>query len=270
MHGQLGWQLKAVTVEEVVRDIAQLRLNTIQAESTSPYQEQIDHANHVREHVFDLYQQAADGAIGDFIRHTHLEFAKRKPTSEEQIAALFLILGDDFDDTFAAAVKQAGTKAYAYAERAMGKSNWGVLAERAEEFSKLRAGNLTDTPKLIVESVQKAVLEALRSKQSPLQLARRATEAAKAANETVGERMAETESTITMGTAVDSVMKAAGFTHKRWLSQRDDRVRDSHEHCDKQGWIPIGKTFANGLKYPGQADAPLEEIVNCRCILIGR
>lgn len=263
----LGWQLKRVTVEEAVRDIEHLR--SIQASSSSPYQEQIDHANHIRGHLVQLYQHAFDGTVDNLVRRTQLDFAKHKPKDESALAALFLVLGDDFDDDFAAAMRQAGSAGYSFAEQAMGKSNWGDLKERAEEFGKLRAPDLTNAPEEVIEKLRTDILLGLKNKENPLALARRVSAAADATKETIGERVAETEATITMGTAVDSVMTAAGFTHKRWLSQRDDRVRDSHEECDKQGWIPIGKTFVNGLKYPGQADAPIEEVINCRCVLIG-
>jgi hypothetical protein len=266
--GDCGWRLKALSVEEVVRDVESLR--TVQASQANPLQEQIDKFNHVRDHATLLYQHAFDGVVDDLSRHANLEFARHKSQDESGVAALFLLLGDDFDDSFASAMQQAGTKAYAYAERALGKSDWGNLKERSEEFGKLRAPDLTNAPKEVIEKLRADVLRGLAEKQSPAALARRVTEAARAAKGTVGSRVAETEATITLGTAMDSVFSALGYTMKRWVSQRDDAVRDTHEACDKQGWLPIGATFTNGLKYPGQADAPLSEICNCRCFLIGK
>jgi hypothetical protein len=52
---------------------------------------------------------------------------------------------------------------------------------------------------------------------------------------------------------------------KRWLHQRDGRVRDSHIACGAQGWIPIGERFSNGLQHPHERPAPPEEVINCRC-----
>lgn len=266
-HGDGGWRWRVITVEEVVRDVESLRV--VQASVANPLQSQIDHTNHARDHVLAIYQHAFDGVLDQLNRDANLAFAKHAPKDESAIAALFLILGDDFDGAFASVLRQAGTRAYSYAEQAMGKSNWGDLEERSKEFSKQRAEDLANAPNEVIEKLRADVLRGLAEKQSPLQLARRVSEAARAAKGTVGSRLAETEATITMGTAIDSVLSAAGMTHKRWLSQRDDAVRHSHELCDKQGWVPIGAKFSNGLKYPGQADAPLSEIVNCRCILIG-
>jgi hypothetical protein len=55
---------------------------------------------------------------------------------------------------------------------------------------------------------------------------------------------------------------------KRWLSQADGRVRDSHVDAANEGWIPLSSAFANGLQYPHDPSAPAEEAVNCRCTLL--
>ena len=268
LQGETGWRFKAISVEEVVRDVESLRL--VQASSASSFQDQIDHANYVREHVLSIYHHAIGGVFDDFSRTASLALAKHKTLDENTIAALFLILGDDFDDSFAAAMRQAGSRAYFYAEQAMGKLNWGDLKERADEFSKMRSSALSNSPEIVLQKAQDSILRGLAGKESPLAVKRRLDEAMHEAKDVEGELVSQTETTITMGTAIDSVMSAAGFTSKRWVSQRDDRVRDSHEQCDKQGWIPISQKFTNGLKYPGQSDAPLSEIANCRCVLIGK
>jgi len=55
---------------------------------------------------------------------------------------------------------------------------------------------------------------------------------------------------------------------KRWLSQRDARVRDSHVDAEGEGWIAISGVFGNGLSHPHQAGAPAAEVINCRCTLL--
>jgi phosphoribosyl-dephospho-CoA transferase len=55
---------------------------------------------------------------------------------------------------------------------------------------------------------------------------------------------------------------------KRWLSQRDGRVRDSHAAAENDAWISIDGTFSNGLRYPHEAGAPADETINCRCTLL--
>ena len=63
---------------------------------------------------------------------------------------------------------------------------------------------------------------------------------------------------------------------RQWLSSRDNRVRDSHEHMDGQIvgldepftiYTDTGEPTERKLQYPGEyeADEPAETI-NCRCI----
>jgi hypothetical protein len=52
---------------------------------------------------------------------------------------------------------------------------------------------------------------------------------------------------------------------KRWITQQDSRVRESHTRCEGQGWILITERYQNGLMYPGERPAPAEEVIGCRC-----
>jgi len=52
---------------------------------------------------------------------------------------------------------------------------------------------------------------------------------------------------------------------KRWLTSRDDRVRDSHEAMDGEP-VELDGIFSNGCEAPGICGDPAEAI-NCRCIL---
>lgn len=268
IRGDMGWRLKAITVEEVVRDCMALGVVSAVA-APHPYQDQIDLHNQIRDHVVNLYQHAFDGTMGGLAQAGHLALRKHKPADEGGLTALFLILGDDFDSSLANALSGAARTAYAYSERALGHANWGQPSARAEAFANLRAEALEKTPGLVLDRARDEVAKGLANHESPAALARRLDNALATAKEVEGERVAQTEATVALGTAVDATLHAVGYTHKKWLSQRDDRVRHSHEECDAQGVIPLGATFVNGLRYPGQADAPPEEVINCRCVLVG-
>lgn len=261
----IGWMPKVVGVETLVRDIA-----ILQATDSSPFQAEIDHHEMVRNHLVDLYQTTFNGVVNSLARQTHLALRKHSLKDDAGVAALFLIFTDDFESDFAKDMLQAGTKAYNYAEPAMGNATWGDLKERADEFSKLRSPDLENVPGEVLERLQASIQRGLAGKESPAALQRRLNEAVQEAKDIEGSRVAETESTITLGMATDAVMSAAGFGEKRWLSKRDDRVRHSHMDCDEQGWIKLGKSFVNGLRYPGDPNGDISEIINCRCVLVGR
>lgn len=71
----------------------------------------------------------------------------------------------------------------------------------------------------------------------------------------------------------------AGFTHKRWLTSRDARVRrptrtSHYDHASADGQtVPIAQPFVvsgEELMYPGDSSrgASISNTVNCRCTII--
>lgn len=57
---------------------------------------------------------------------------------------------------------------------------------------------------------------------------------------------------------------------KRWVTQDDDKVRDSHDPMNGQTQLwdePFETAAGNHLMYPGDTSAPIEEWINCRCNL---
>jgi uncharacterized protein with gpF-like domain len=56
---------------------------------------------------------------------------------------------------------------------------------------------------------------------------------------------------------------------REWLAAKDERTRESHAEADGQ-IVGMDEPFAVGesfLMYPGDPNAPPEEVVNCRCVL---
>lgn len=65
------------------------------------------------------------------------------------------------------------------------------------------------------------------------------------------------------------VAPAYGFTHKRWLTERDTRVRAEHRGLDGKV-VKIGRSFrtqTGTIRYPGDVYAPPHLVINCRCSL---
>jgi hypothetical protein len=63
--------------------------------------------------------------------------------------------------------------------------------------------------------------------------------------------------------------KALGFTKKTWNTQRDSKVRTTHNVLDRKT-IKINQFFKVGkgkAQQPGAATLPPEESINCRCFL---
>jgi uncharacterized protein with gpF-like domain len=54
---------------------------------------------------------------------------------------------------------------------------------------------------------------------------------------------------------------------KTWLTQGDERVRDTHAAISGQR-VPIDAMFGNGLPHPHADGAPASEVIGCRCTLL--
>jgi uncharacterized protein with gpF-like domain len=54
---------------------------------------------------------------------------------------------------------------------------------------------------------------------------------------------------------------------KEWLTQQDDRVRDSHAEIDGET-VGLDDVFSNGLECPGDENGDPEDVINCRCSLL--
>ena len=79
------------------------------------------------------------------------------------------------------------------------------------------------------------------------------------------QRIARTEIHNSHNTAVMDTYQELGVEYTMWISAGDDgRTRDSHLEVEGE-IIPVGGTYSNGLKYPGDTDGPIEEWINCRC-----
>lgn len=60
-----------------------------------------------------------------------------------------------------------------------------------------------------------------------------------------------------------------GVGAKEWVTSHDDLVRPSHVACERQGAIPMERSFSNGLEYPGdQSNGEAGEVCNCRCSIL--
>jgi hypothetical protein len=77
---------------------------------------------------------------------------------------------------------------------------------------------------------------------------------------------------VTENTRAESerVLKTGGGLFKRWLSERDDRVRQSHATVASQPPIPVQAPFMVGgwpMMFPGDPMGPVDEVAGCRCEL---
>lgn len=78
-------------------------------------------------------------------------------------------------------------------------------------------------------------------------------------------RVARTETAIAAGYGQSAAGKQSGANKRRWLSSRDDRVRDAHVALDGQT-VGIDEQYSNGMAHVGDPAGGPENIINCRCV----
>src|SRR5579862_6303359 len=106
-------------------------------------------------------------------REAHISFQKNTPDEEADVAAFFLLFFNDFPHRFELAMKQAGTTAYGYAEKALGTLKWGEPEKREEDFAESRLKYLDNVPKEIKARLQKAIERGVADRESALAISRR-------------------------------------------------------------------------------------------------
>ena len=84
------------------------------------------------------------------------------------------------------------------------------------------------------------------------------------------ETIARTETMRASNAGAFNLYKAWGTTQKEWLATGDGRTRDSHAAANGQV-VDIDQPFTVGgaaMQYPGDPNAPLSEVANCRCTVL--
>jgi hypothetical protein len=83
-------------------------------------------------------------------------------------------------------------------------------------------------------------------------------------------RDARTAVTGLYGDLATEQMERAGAITKRWVTRRDERVREPHAAADGQT-VPLDQPFivdGFAMRYPGDRNAPAYLTINCRCVTV--
>ena len=139
----------------------------------------------------------------------------------------------------------------------------------AEEFAGIRGPHLSKFLDSVSEAFDKVIQSGKAAGLTDEQIAKDLDDLALGIETGHGVTVAATETQATYGSAQIRLLKTAGFMTKIWATMEDERVRPSHVECGEQGAVLMDKPFINGLMYPGDPKGPPEEIINCRCWLVG-
>lgn len=79
--------------------------------------------------------------------------------------------------------------------------------------------------------------------------------------------IARTETTYANNTGMlDMFQQSDVVQGKEWISTLDERTRETHAAQNGE-IVGVNDFFSDGLRYPGDENGDVEEIINCRCVL---
>lgn len=83
------------------------------------------------------------------------------------------------------------------------------------------------------------------------------------------DMFARTATNTAVNAGFETTFKASGLAARSWITQRDNRVRESHAAVDRDV-VAAGENFMVGgfeARFPGDPTLPIGLRINCRCIL---
>ena len=97
----------------------------------------------------------------------------------------------------------------------------------------------------------------------------RTTEPASPPEPSQVKRVATYLATVATNDATWQAFQATGGVRMRWVSRRDERTRTTHRAASGQVRRVLGTFDVGGaqLRYPGDPKGPIEETIECRCVL---
>ena len=121
----------------------------------------------------------------------------------------------------------------------------------------------------VKEAIQEAVASGFSDDDTIKEIIDRIKDVYDFAVEGRAERIARTETISAANAGNLEAMKRTGVEKKEWLSSRDERVRETHQAMDGQT-VGVADSFLSPsgatLQFPGDPNAPADEIINCRCV----
>jgi hypothetical protein len=135
----------------------------------------------------------------------------------------------------------------------------------------LRENRLRNSGAAVWERVRRDLQKAVDDGQSNAELAAQVKASFQGIDAQRAMAIAQTETLVAYETARDMVFREAGVQWTQWVhSGLLDHARLSHQSAHEQ-IRPSGEPFDIGgipMMFPGDPDAPADEVINCRCVRI--
>jgi hypothetical protein len=211
-----------------------------------------------------------------------LQTGERHPESyavSRGIASDFLFSLADFSADFSQAMRVVGLDAISTAGSQLwkeaGKTDpWKNPPQATLEFLVDRENKLSGVPQAVFERIKDQLAEGFENGESISKISTRIRSEFNAIDSDRGRVIAQTETGAAYGFGRHEAIKAAGFTHKKWLTSGNDNVRKAHRVMNLRVVIPIGEPFIvtnpktgeqDAIMHPGDSDGAPWNVINCHC-----
>jgi HK97 family phage portal protein len=136
---------------------------------------------------------------------------------------------------------------------------------------RLRENRLSNAGTKVWERVRKDLENAVADGTPNAELAGKIKQSFQGIDDQRAMAIAQTETTVVYETGRDMVFREAGIQWTQWLhSGLSDHARMTHQAAHEQ-IREMGEPFDIGgvpMKFPGDPEAPADEVINCRCVRI--
>jgi len=139
-----------------------------------------------------------------------------------------------------------------------------AVSQRVTKIGRINETVREDVKQSIRDAIQQGIEEGLPMDQRAGLVFDKVGHSLDNAESRVGT-IARTETFAAFADGREEVYKIAKPVGLRWITSRDDRVRDAHIPLDGKT-VRYGEEFKPGLKRPHDPDADPSETINCRCI----
>jgi len=132
-----------------------------------------------------------------------------------------------------------------------------------QERSNNLAGQITNTT---FDSIKQEVQEGFEQGESYDEIGNRISNRYDQINKGRANTIARTEAHAAAQQGNMDGYKQTNVRTKIWVAVMDAQTRPNHASVDGEE-VRMGRTFANGLRYPGDPQGLAKQIVNCRCTI---
>lgn len=161
-------------------------------------------------------------------------------------------------------------------EETSGAINWNLPDSKINKFVKLRDKYIADINKTTFDKVhgdvskiiEQSLAQSLTVPEMKQKIIDAIGDSITARGGNIGTIVRTETNSIASMSRVDA-FKEQDIEWVEWSAYHDDVTRDTHLEANESEPIRMGDKFPGvGLRWPLDPDGPLEEIINCRCVLL--